>query len=285
MKREKFFAKKSVDNKIRFPIKNKIMLLSAMAALPFLIMVVYLLVSMTNYSRAYDDIVRNLTIANNYNLDFKEEMDESLYKLVVGYVTFDNISEKDTLKDPYVMIDELRSEFTKLMDITTEAESRVWLESLLRNIDTLQKRVDDIVENVSDGERYDENIEELDNNIYILTELIQDDIQYYIYYQTQSMEEVTSNLNRQMDDFIVICIVLVVLLVAAVAVATVLMTSCEAPISLAISKTEITPTMQPANWDRMIGSSCFLIVSSCRYRGTPRATTAGFSQNSIKCPP
>lgn len=225
MKREKFFAKKSVDNKIRFPIKNKIMLLSAMAALPFLIMVVYLLVSMTNYSRAYDDIVRNLTIANNYNLDFKEEMDESLYKLVVGYVTFDNISEKDTLKDPYVMIDELRSEFTKLMDITTEAESRVWLESLLRNIDTLQKRVDDIVENVSDGERYDENIEELDNNIYILTELIQDDIQYYIYYQTQSMEGVTSNLNRQMDDFIVICIVLVVLLVAAVAVATVLTAS------------------------------------------------------------
>ena len=111
------------------------------------------------------------------------------------------------------------------MDITTEAESRVWLESLLRNIDTLQKRVDDIVENVSDGERYDENIEELDNNIYILTELIQDDIQYYIYYQTQSMEEVTSNLNRQMDDFIVICIVLVVLLVAAVAVATVLTAS------------------------------------------------------------
>jgi len=225
MKRENFFRKKSGDNKIRFPIKNKIMMLTAMAALPFLIMVVYLLISMTNYSRAYDDIVRNLTIANNYNLDFKEEMDESLYKLVVGYVTFDNISEKDTLKDPYVMIDELRSEFTKLMDITTEEESRLWLESLLRNIDTLEKRVDDIVESVSAGERYDENIEELDNNIYILTELIQDDIQYYIYYQTQSMEEVTNNLNRQMNDFIVICIILVILLVAAVTVVTVLIAS------------------------------------------------------------
>ena len=65
MKRENFFRKKSGDNKIRFPIKNKIMMLTAMAALPFLIMVVYLLISMTNYSRAYDDIVRNLTIANN----------------------------------------------------------------------------------------------------------------------------------------------------------------------------------------------------------------------------
>ena len=225
MKRENFFRKRSGDNKIRFPIKNKIMMLTAMAVLPFLTMVVYLLITMTNYSRAYDDIVRNLAIANNYNLDFKEEMDESLYKLVVGYVTFDNISEKDTLKDPYVMIDELRSEFTKLMDITTETESRLWLESLLRNIDTLEMRVDDIVESVSAGERYDENIEELDNNIYILTELIQDDIQYYICYQTQSMEEVTNNLNRRMNDFIVKCIILVLLLVAAVTVVTVLIAS------------------------------------------------------------
>ena len=53
-------------------------------------------------------------------------------------------------------------------------------ESLLRNIDTLEKRVDDIVDGISAGGRYNENIEKLDNNIYILTELIQDDIQYYI---------------------------------------------------------------------------------------------------------
>ena len=225
MKRENFFGKKYADNKVRFPIKNKIMMLSVMAALPFLVMVVYLLVSMTNYSRAYDGIVRNLTIANNYNLDFKEEMDESLYKLVVGYVTFDNISKKETLKDPYIMLDELRSEFTKLKDVTTETESKMWLESLLRNIDTLEKRVDDIVESVSAGEQYDENIEKLDNNIYILTELIQDDIQYYIYYQTQSMEKVTNNLNEQVDDFMVVCIILVVLLTGAVALATLLTAS------------------------------------------------------------
>lgn len=50
-------------------------------------------------------------------------------------------------------------------------------------------------------------------------------------------------------------------------------TSCEAPINLAINTTDITPTIQPANWDRMMGSSCFLMVSSCRYKGTPSATT------------
>ncbi|MGC4018637.1 MAG: sensor histidine kinase [Muricomes sp.] len=59
----------------------------------------------------------------------------------------------------------------------------------------------------------------------MLTELIQDDIQYYIYYQTRSMEEVTSNLNQQVKQFIVICGILIAVLVAAVSALTVLLVS------------------------------------------------------------
>lgn len=200
------------EKSIRVSIHKKILMLSVIIVLPFFIMVVILLGSMINYSRTYDKIVSNLTIANNYNLNFKDEMDESLYKLVVGYVDYEDISEDGTLKDPYALIGELRGEFTTLKDITTEAESRLWLESLLRNIDTLEKRVDDIFENIKIGGRYDENIQELDNNIYILTELIQDNIQYYIYYQTKAMEAVTADLNQQIQSFIIMCGLLVFVL-------------------------------------------------------------------------
>lgn len=189
----------------RFYIRQKIFTLVGFVSIPFIIMVIFLLVSMVSYSRMYGQVIGNMTIANNYNIDFKEEMDESLYKLVVGYVSFDNISDKETLSDPYELINDLRGEFTRLAEITDDVESGMWLESLLRNIDTLEDRVDDIVENVEIGGRYDENIEELDNNIYILTELIQDDIQYYIYYQTQSMEQINNELDMQIQRFIVIC--------------------------------------------------------------------------------
>lgn len=190
--------------KITYSLRNKLILLIAVAMVPLLVLTVYIIFALQNYSNAYDNIVSNMTVANSYNLNFKEELDESIYKLVVGSVTFETIEEDDSLKSPYALIDELREDFKELAEITTDRESRMWLLSLLRNLSTLQDRVDDIKQNLDEGNQYDENIEMLDNNIYILTELIQDDIQYYIYYQTQSIEQLKNSLNDQVATFIAV---------------------------------------------------------------------------------
>ena len=204
---------------VKFSIRKKILGVTLVAALPFLTISIYLLISMSNYNHTYNKIVQNLTIANNYNLDFKDEMNESLYKMVVGYVTVDGFDDAEELKSPYVLIKDLRKEFRNLKKITTDTESKLWLDSLLRNIDTLEDRVDDLVENIHVGGTYDSNIKELDDNIYILTELIQDDIQYYIYYQTESMEKVTDTLNTQIRTFIIICACLIAVLTIGLAMA------------------------------------------------------------------
>lgn len=208
--------------KIKYPLRIKMLALVLTAMVPLLGIAVYLITALVDYRNVYDNIVSNMTVANNYNIDFKEEMDESIYKLVVGYVSFDNIHEDEALEDPYLLIGELRKEFTDLMGITTDRESRVWLQSLLRNIDTLEDRVNDIRVNVEQGGRYDENVKMLDNNIYILTELIQDDIQYYIYYQTKSIERLTTQLNEQVSSFIVFCVIVVAAIGAVVIIITLL---------------------------------------------------------------
>ncbi len=206
--------------KVKYSIKNKLIMLSAVVAVPFLVMVIYLLYALRGYSSAYDTIVSNMTVANNCNLNFKEEMDESLYKLVVGAVTFESIRQDDTLQDPYELINELRGEFTRLMTITTDGESRAWLQILMRNADTLQDRVDDIKENLDAEKSYDLNIEMLDNNIYILTELVQDNIQHYIYYQTKSIEHLTQQLNERVETFTVFCNILLAFVLLLVIVLT-----------------------------------------------------------------
>lgn len=188
-------------------------------------MVIYLIYALHSYSGAYDEIVSNLTVANNYNREFKEEMDESLYKLVVGSASFETIADDESLRDPYVLIGELRDEFEKLVRITTDEESRSWLQILMRNLDTLEDRVDDIRTNLETEESYDTNIEMLDNNIYILTELIQDNIQSYIYYQTQSMEHLTERLNDRVHAFTIFCAAMLILVLLLVVALTVLIVS------------------------------------------------------------
>ena len=92
---------------IQYPIKMKLLTLILVALVPLVIITIYLIYSLLNYSRAYEDIVSNMTVANKYNVYFKEDMDESLYKLTVGYVTFDSIDEDESLKNPYSMINEI----------------------------------------------------------------------------------------------------------------------------------------------------------------------------------
>ena len=141
------------------------------------------------------------------------------------------IDEDPTLQNPYTLLEELRSEFNELMKITTDRESRGWLQSLLRNIDTLEDRIDDIRENIERGGQYEENIEMLDNNIYILTELIQDDIQYYIYYQTESIDHLKTQLNSQVYSFIVFWTVMIaVIVLLAVVITSLILNSIIKPV-------------------------------------------------------
>ena len=205
----------------RFTINKKLITFAVAIALPFLIILVCFLYTTSSYSRRYDEIVSNLSVANNYNLNFKEEMDESLYKIVVGYTDFDSIGQDKSLRDPYELIRELREAFTRLEDSEGEEQSKIWLQSLLRNIDTLEKRVDDIRQSIAGGGSYEEHIAMLDDNIYILTELIQEDIQYFIYYQTRNMGKVSRTIQNRVQRFLYLGTLMVVVTALFVAIASV----------------------------------------------------------------
>lgn len=199
-----------------YSFRSRVVALALLATLPFIIISGWLIISLSAYSRAYDAIINNITVANSYNLVFKEQLDESTYKLVVGAVTYETIDEDAALENPYRMIEDLREDVQKLMQMTTDTESRVWLTSLLRNLNTLRDREDDICNNLNESGHYDENIQMLDENIYILTELIQEDMQHYIYYQTQSMGRLEVELNHRVYTFILVSSLAVVLLVILV---------------------------------------------------------------------
>lgn len=198
-------------SKLKFTLRGKLTAIVVVIAVPFLLILFYLLFSMKNYSRAYDQIVSNITKANSYNLNFKEEIDESLYRMVARDLKLVDIEEDPDIQNPYEIIAQLRRGCDELLAITNDNEGRIWLQRTIRNTKTLTNRVDDICANLDEGNKYDVNIEMLDNNIYILTELIQDDIQNYIYYQTKSIEELKTSLNAQVEQFNFICLIIIII--------------------------------------------------------------------------
>lgn len=220
-------------------IRSRLFGLILVTMVPLLIVVIYLTISFSNYSKAYGSIVDNMTIANNYNLNFKEEMDESLYRLAVGYSGFDTIDEDEQIKDPYKLLDELRTEFSALAKITTDPQSGSWLVSLLRNIDTLEDRMDDLRKNIEEGGQYADSMEMLENNIYILTDLIQDDIQFYIYYQTKTIENLKNELNGRITTFIfAVALLTGVIVLIAVFISGIVVRSITKPVRELVKVTE-----------------------------------------------
>lgn len=206
---------KTNNSSINYSIKQKILTLVWAAVLPLLMVTVFLLISFLDYSKTYDAIVENLTIANGYNISFKENMNESLYKIIVGHVNFESIDDDKTLSNPYTLINGLRGDASTLLD-KVDPSSRIWLQSLLRNLDTLENRINVIKKNIDEGDQYDENILMLNDDIYILTDLIQDDIQYFIYYQTINIERLQTVLSRRVKLFTLIWAGLSVVIVALI---------------------------------------------------------------------
>ncbi|MCR5667777.1 MAG: sensor histidine kinase [Lachnospiraceae bacterium] len=176
--------------KFRGSLRNRIILNIWIAILPLAILLGYAIYDMRAYYTQYDQIVTNITSANAYNMTFKEEVDEEMYQIVIGSANWTNPEEKLKYVDPYATIDTARAQFQKLYDDTEDSDKRRRLRTIIRLMNTLEDRVDDILKNVEEGGHYDENMTSFTMNIQILTEITQENIQNYIYYEAQEMEEV-----------------------------------------------------------------------------------------------
>lgn len=237
---------------MKVPLKYKLVSISLVIIIPMILLSVYQSLILMRFTDAYDQNIRNITAANDYNLNFKEEMDESMYKLVVSSITFDTIGERDGLTNPYTLIENAREGFTSLYD-TAEGESKSWLERLMTNLDLLEKNVDKIRDSIQEGGNYDENIYMLESNIYQLTDLLQEEIQYYIYYESANMERVRQELDDQVGGSITVGI-LALILVSTVAIG----------LNLWVTHSVTKPVRQLAGVADQVAKGNFSVRADCR---------------------
>ena len=181
-------------------IKAKIKNMQAILFIPVIIMIGILLYTMEWQNQQYRQSIRNLTMATEFNFDFKSNIDHKMYRIVIGADTFESLN-------PYEDLENSKKIFLELKDTTPQETSKKGLDGIVVLIGMLEKRIEDIHTSNIIGD-YDRNMARLDQDIYAITDLIQESMSDYIYNETKTLESVRQKLDNQTRQVIALCIVI-----------------------------------------------------------------------------
>jgi two-component system sensor histidine kinase YesM len=156
----------------------------------------------------YDDMLNSVVVASEFSLDFKNDFDYETYLLIVG-----NVAPADS-KIPQLLSD-ARGVVDSLKDVTDTPDNRKRLQSADKYLNNLQGYIDNITENLNYDDRYEANMLIWENDVQIVTALLQETINEYIYYENRQIQSAQSQ-NRQfyLDMVKLLTVLLVVIIVA-----------------------------------------------------------------------
>ena len=157
-----------------------------------------------NYSNSYKNIMANLKTANEYNLKFKEDMEYSMYRVMIGLIDAGQFENGDIIegmsryatvvKNPINMINSARFAFDNTIERTPGSDSDIKIRGILSCLDSLENAVSKMIDNSKKPGTYDENFSIWENDIQGLCSMIQDYITQYTYYEILKMEDLQKEL-------------------------------------------------------------------------------------------
>ncbi len=190
-------------------LKKRLRTLVVICLLPLAVMAVVLILQMNNFAVRYNHIVGKITQISDYNIDFKEDMDYAMYIIVVNADRAAELIEED---EPHEMIEDARQAFAGLYEDESSEYGKIYLWRIISCLDILEERVTEIEEDALVSGNYDLNMERLELNIYVLTDLIQEQIQDYIYYETSVLSELSSEVRHDMVNVMSLSVMLIILI-------------------------------------------------------------------------
>ncbi len=197
---------KKERKKVQNSILNKIRALCWFSLIPVVVVTIYSIYSINHLYRQYDRSVQNITTVNEYNVSFQTDMNTDMYYLIVESYDWDSIKGTNSSKNPYVLIERMRKKFRELRSQTDDPDILNDIDAVLKMLNNLEDRVDDIIANVEQEDNYDESMNMLHENINVLTGLIQSDIEDYIYLEASKMEENRVRISHEVQQTILLLI-------------------------------------------------------------------------------
>ena len=171
-------AHRSLDGKLR-------RLLWSMLLLVCVILVATLAILLL-HNHQYSIVTANIVRASQFNQNFKEDVDLKMYYYVI------DSTYGETL--PLQEVDEATALAQELLAGTQDRRSRKAITSAINLCENLRERILQITET----EGYDARMEQLESNVYILTELIQQYFYTYLYHEAGYLDSLQAALTARL---------------------------------------------------------------------------------------
>ena len=156
---------------------------------------------LARYNNRYRNLLYNVTTASEFNQDFKTNIDLKMYYYVIESQYSDGL--------PLDEVHAAQRLAESLLSTTTEKDSRMAISSVL----SLCRNLEEKIYQLRDADSYDQRQSQLENNIYVLTALIQEYMYNYLYCEAVQLNAIQAQTTRQLTAEYFIIAVLTGLLV------------------------------------------------------------------------
>lgn len=200
-----------MGKKRRSSLNRRLVAISATVFIPMLMVMVYLLMSLSNATDAYRDITHNIVYANQYTQDFKSRIDYSMYLAVISWKSVEELGYEEMMVNgfvtvnPYEYIEEMEGACDLMSDRATVSTSRNQIQRVKNTLRSLEKGVRVLEEGINGDWKYEEKMDYFDQNIKNMTTLIREGIQDYIYLETMNYENIRRELDEKTQQSFMLC--------------------------------------------------------------------------------
>lgn len=155
--------------------------------IPMIVLMTVLLFLVIQYVRKYDMLSENLAVSSEFNLHFKDDIDLEMYYIAIGS------KENSYLPEVMNRVEAAKDTLSKLQANTSNKESRKNIKHLESYLNNLARRMEQLTRISS----YSQRITFMDNNIRILTSLIMEEMQSFIYNESMNLVHVEASMTKR----------------------------------------------------------------------------------------
>lgn len=155
--------------------------------IPMACLMIILLFIFWQYTGQYNKLSENLAVSSEFNLRFKDDLDLEMYYIAIGS------KESSDLEDVLEQVEDAQEIMQKLRRNTYNNKGVKSLNSLDSYLENLRQRMLQLVE----IKEYDKRMEFMDSNIRIITGLIMQEMQNYIYNESMYLVQVEKSLTHR----------------------------------------------------------------------------------------